>query len=257
MSEMEELAKKIEAEILKLSGSGTPGIKEELLVMRQEEAKKPKEERREATKLFGKYVQMVEAAKCVMTMPPVIDTHSANRGAKRSVAQLASLPLVDEELAGPKRMKILAVDDAFSMQKIMSKSLQLRGHYVVRAENGAMALDILGQTVDDGGDGKDGEGEEGDGGEGKRDGDGRDGSPFDVVLMDLQMPVMDGIEAIKQLRAAEARKGETGGAVRRQVVVAMSANNAAETKAEALAAGADYFITKPFTMDTFEDIFRV
>jgi len=247
MSEIEELAKKIEAEILKLSGSGTPEIKEELLVMRQVEAKKPKEERREATLLFEKFVQMVETAKCVMTcMPSVIDT--VKRGTKRPVATLASLPLVDEELAGPKRMKILAVDDALSMQKVVSKSLQLRGHSVVRAENGAMALDILGQLKDEGS--VDGDGDR----DGKRD---DCNSPFDVVLMDLQMPVMDGIEAIKQLRAAEARKGETGGAVRRQVVVAMSANNAAETKAEALAAGADYFITKPFTMDTFEDIFRV
>mmetsp|Transcript_11708 Transcript_11708/g.26329 ORF Transcript_11708/g.26329 Transcript_11708/m.26329 type:complete len:248 (-) Transcript_11708:180-923(-) len=247
MSEIEELAKKIEAEILKLSGSGTPEIKEELLVMRQVEAKKPKEERREATLLFEKFVQMVETAKCVMTcMPSVIDT--VKRGTKRPVATLASLPLVDEELAGPKRMKILAVDDALSMQKVVSKSLQLRGHSVVRAENGAMALDILGQLKDEGS--VDGDGDR----DGKRD---DCNSPFDVVLMDLQMPVMDGIEAIKQLRAAEARKGETGGAVRRQVVVAMSANNAAETRAEALIAGADYFIAKPFTMDTFEDIFRV
>ncbi|KAJ1435266.1 CheY-like superfamily [Ochromonadaceae sp. CCMP2298] len=252
MSEIEELAKKIEAEILKLSGSGTPEIKEELLVMRQVEAKKPKEERREATLLFEKFVQMVETAKCVMTcMPSVIDT--VKRGTKRPVATLASLPLVDEELAGPKRMKILAVDDALSMQKVVSKSLQLRGHSVVRAENGAMALDILGQLKDEGS--VDGDGDR----DGKRD---DCNSPFDVVLMDLQMPVMDGIEAIKQLRASEARKGakakeDGGGAVRRQVVVAMSANNAAETRAEALIAGADYFIAKPFTMDTFEDIFRV
>jgi CheY-like chemotaxis protein len=192
---------------------------------------------------------------------------------------LSNLPLSDEAMAVPKSMTILTVDDAVSTQKIVGKSLRLRGHSVVRAENGAKALAIIGEQLD-----REAE-------EGEDVGEGVLGSPFDVVLMDLQMPVMDGIEAIKQLRHVESAalamaqahiqaqaEGDgvgagtgvtatdgvgTGGAVRRavvrqrQIVVAMSTNLGDETREEALAAGADYFITKPFTVETFEDILRV
>jgi signal transduction histidine kinase/CheY-like chemotaxis protein len=64
------------------------------------------------------------------------------------------------------------------------------------------------------------------------------GRPFDLVLMDLQMPRLDGIEATRRIRAAEAGTGHTP-------VVGLSANGLAEDRNAGLAAGMDGFLLKP------------
>mmetsp|Transcript_36152 Transcript_36152/g.62340 ORF Transcript_36152/g.62340 Transcript_36152/m.62340 type:complete len:80 (+) Transcript_36152:2-241(+) len=71
------------------------------------------------------------------------------------------------------------------------------------------------------------------------------------------MPVLDGIEAIRRLRAAEEKQRgpssdtSTSGGGARQFVIALSANSDEETRREALAAGADAFVPKPFTYESF------
>jgi PAS domain S-box-containing protein len=65
---------------------------------------------------------------------------------------------------------------------------------------------------------------------------------FDVVLMDMQMPRMDGLTATRAIRALEA---DTGAA--RTPIVMLSANAMAEHQSEALAAGADLHVAKPIT----------
>jgi PAS domain S-box-containing protein len=65
---------------------------------------------------------------------------------------------------------------------------------------------------------------------------------FDVVLMDMQMPRMDGLTATRAIRALEA---ETGAA--RTPIIMLSANAMAEHQNEALAAGADLHVAKPIT----------
>ncbi|PVM77517.1 PAS domain-containing hybrid sensor histidine kinase/response regulator [Caulobacter radicis] len=67
------------------------------------------------------------------------------------------------------------------------------------------------------------------------------GAPFDLVLMDLQMPVMDGLTAIRAIRAEEARRDPGA----RTPVAVLSANAMDHHRAEALAAGADVHISKP------------
>jgi two-component system, sensor histidine kinase len=66
--------------------------------------------------------------------------------------------------------------------------------------------------------------------------------PFDVVLMDMQMPVMDGLSATRGIRAFEARTDRV-----RTPLVMLSANSMAEHREEALAAGADSHLAKPIT----------
>jgi len=66
---------------------------------------------------------------------------------------------------------------------------------------------------------------------------------FDVVLMDMQMPVMDGLTATRAIREVERA---TSGRLRTPVVM-LSANAMAEHRAEALAAGADAHVAKPVT----------
>ena len=71
-----------------------------------------------------------------------------------------------------------------------------------------------------------------------------DSASFDLVLMDMQMPVMDGLAATRALRALET---ERGGA--RTPIVMLSANAMAEHRHDALAAGADLHLPKPITAD--------
>jgi CheY-like chemotaxis protein len=63
---------------------------------------------------------------------------------------------------------------------------------------------------------------------------------FDIVLMDLQMPVMDGLTAIREIRKFELANGR-----RRTPVLAVTANAMSEHIAASRAAGADHHISKP------------
>ena len=66
---------------------------------------------------------------------------------------------------------------------------------------------------------------------------------WDIVLMDIQMPVMDGVTAVKLLREAERREGR-----RRTPIVAVTANAIAHQKVEYLAAGMDALVAKPIDL---------
>jgi CheY-like chemotaxis protein len=66
---------------------------------------------------------------------------------------------------------------------------------------------------------------------------------WDIVLMDIEMPVMDGPAAVKLMRDAERREGR-----RRTPVIAVTANALTQQKAEYLAADMDAVITKPIAL---------
>ena len=72
-------------------------------------------------------------------------------------------------------------------------------------------------------------------------------APFDLVLMDLQMPVMDGCSATRHLRAWEAQTG-----CRRLPVVALTAGAFEEDRQHCLDAGMDDVLTKPVAMDQLQ-----
>lgn len=66
------------------------------------------------------------------------------------------------------------------------------------------------------------------------------GSPYDVILMDVHMPGVDGLEAARRIRAAEADKGQP-----RTRIIALTANAYEEDREACLAAGMDGFLVKP------------
>lgn len=66
-----------------------------------------------------------------------------------------------------------------------------------------------------------------------------DRQAFDIILMDVQMPVMDGLEATRQIRAREQR---AGGHV---PIVALTANTSPQDQQMCLQAGMDDYIAKP------------
>ncbi len=133
-------------------------------------------------------------------------------------------------------LNILIVDDAPAILKMTGMMLKRLGHRTLTAENGEIAMQMVQDKWID------------------------DKFTFDVVLMDLQMPVMDGLEAMKRIRAMEEGVMNTSdiesfkvqfSKLPRQIIVGMSANSDHETSIEALACGADTFIAKPFTVETF------
>jgi len=126
------------------------------------------------------------------------------------------------------KLNILIVDDSPMIIKMISMMLRQKGHQVTAVENGALAVERLQkQWV-----------------EAK--------TCYDVVLMDLQMPVMDGLEATKRWREHEHNQLlDTTAPHYHQVIIGMSANSDNDTMEDAFVAGVDDFIKKPFSMDVF------
>ncbi|QIR15705.1 response regulator [Shewanella aestuarii] len=110
---------------------------------------------------------------------------------------------------------VLLVEDNFINQQVASELLKSAGYEVVMADNGKIALDLI------------------------------DTKPFDAVLMDIQMPVMDGLTA-----AAELRKRYTA---EQMPIIAMTAHAMSGDREKSLAAGMNAHITKPIVLNELFD----
>jgi CheY-like chemotaxis protein len=79
--------------------------------------------------------------------------------------------------------------------------------------------------------------------------------PFDLVLMDVQMPVMDGFEATALIREDE-RKDAAAGRVRRTPIVAMTAHAMSSDRQQCLQAGMDGYLSKPIVLKDLAETVR-
>lgn len=133
-------------------------------------------------------------------------------------------------------LRILLAEDTPSVAKITSMMLRRQKHHTAVAENGQIALEMLYKSETE------------------------EEKMFDVVLMDLQMPVMDGLEATRRIRAhereVENKRGSANHNLPHLVVIGVSANSDHETMEEALKAGIDDFLPKPFSMDAFKEVVK-
>jgi CheY-like chemotaxis protein len=111
--------------------------------------------------------------------------------------------------------------------------LQKQGHTVTIAENGAEALELITNQYSD-----------------------TSTHKFDVVLMDFQMPVMDGLEATWRIRALETLLNADCTAEKPfyQLIIGLSANSDDETVQLARSEGMDDFLEKPFKAAVFNEI---
>jgi len=105
-------------------------------------------------------------------------------------------------------LRVLIVEDITANQDIIKLFLRPEGCEILCASNGLEALDILNTQA------------------------------VDIILMDIRMPTMDGIEATHAIRGSDREYKNTP-------IIALTADVAAETNAACMAAGADIFLTKP------------
>lgn len=119
--------------------------------------------------------------------------------------------------------KILVVEDNLVNQKVLAKHLRKRGYDVATADHGEEALKSLFSMHRH---------------KGTKPG-------FDVCLLDVEMPVMDGITCVKEIRAAEAAGTLSG----HLPVIAVTANVRIEQADLATSAGVDGITTKPYRLD--------
>ena len=74
------------------------------------------------------------------------------------------------------------------------------------------------------------------------------GRPYDLVLMDVQMPGMDGLEAARRIRTAETQAGD-----RPVRMLALTANAQSDDRAACLAAGMDGLLVKPLDRERLRE----
>lgn len=123
-----------------------------------------------------------------------------------------------DESEAPGRLRVLAVEDNPANQMVVRCLLEPLGFDIVTADNGAEGVERFMLE------------------------------PFDMVLMDMQMPVMDGLEAMRRIRAAEAQSGR-----RRTPIVMLTANTTEAHHVKAMQAGADHLTAKPVTLQILLD----
>jgi CheY-like chemotaxis protein len=148
---------------------------------------------------------------------PVIAQSRAYDGSSDPVGQAAPAPAPEPAPGlrlGPLCGKLLLVEDNPVNQAVGVAMLRRLGVECVLAADGAQAVQRVREAV------------------------------FDIVLMDCQMPVMDGFEATAQIRRLPGRRGE------QLPIVALTANTMPDDEQRCLAAGMDAFLAKPYTLAT-------
>jgi two-component system sensor histidine kinase/response regulator len=112
-------------------------------------------------------------------------------------------------------LQILLAEDNLTNQFVVTSLLRKRGHFVAAAKDGKEALEAFRHQ------------------------------DFDLIVMDVQMPEMNGFEATAAIRKIEET---TGGHV---PIIALTAHSAEADRIECLAAGMDAFVSKPIDIDEF------
>ncbi len=131
------------------------------------------------------------------------------RRAKSVVAPVLANAL-SEMPALTRPLRVLVAEDYKVNQLIVQRILEKRGHCVTLVEDGQAAVDAVSRET------------------------------FDIVLMDIQMPVLGGLEATQEIRRREV------GTLRRVPIIALTANVSDCDRELCLAAGVGDYITKPF-----------
>jgi two-component system response regulator (stage 0 sporulation protein F) len=109
--------------------------------------------------------------------------------------------------------KVLVVDDQMGIRILLGEVLQSAGYDTLDAPNGATAIELVGQEQPD------------------------------VILLDMKMPGMDGLQTLKAIRGSESTAK----------IIMMTAYGELDLIQEAMAYGANSFLTKPFDIEAIRE----
>jgi CheY-like chemotaxis protein len=152
------------------------------------------------------------------------DLRQALDSALGTGGQTDALAARQNRQAAEARYRILLAEDNPVNQKLAIKQLEKQGHATQVAENGKLAVEAW-QTGD-----------------------------FDLILMDMMMPEMDGLEATRRIREIELAAGRN----HRIPIIAMTANAMTGDRERCLEAGMDGYVSKPVKPETlFMEMKRV
>ncbi|MCA9166606.1 MAG: response regulator [Planctomycetales bacterium] len=130
-----------------------------------------------------------------------------------------AVPVPTQNVVTQQELSILLVEDGWANQKLAAGLLKKWGHHVTIANNGQEAVDLVSSQAE----------------------------PFHLVLMDVQMPVMDGLEATRQIRRMEAAGG------RHLPILAMTAHVKTGDEQRCLEAGMDGYLSKPIRREQLQE----
>ena len=137
-----------------------------------------------------------------------------------AIRHALKIPVPSEKPSSPgseqeeaRGLRVLLVEDNRVNQKLALRLLGKMGHHATLATNGREALDLVQKNM------------------------------FDLILMDIQMPEMDGYTATKAIRERQRQSGV------RVPIIAMTANTMSGDREKCLAGGMDDYLSKPILMD--------
>ncbi len=145
-----------------------------------------------------------------ITIPARIPADCDVKSADRSDKNMAS-----EAMPAARAMHILAADDHPVNQQVLKLFLASAGHEVVMVENGQLAVEAM------------------------------DMHSFDAIIMDIEMPVMDGVAATKAIRARTGADSETP-------IIAVTAHALSGDREKYLDAGMNDYVSKPFNQEELQ-----
>ncbi|MBF0293986.1 MAG: response regulator [Magnetococcales bacterium] len=143
-----------------------------------------------------------------VTLPFLLDAGLAQMPAKKR-AEALQAPVASAKFS------VLVVDDVPGNRQVLQAHWEQAGHRVTLAASGREAVDLYFK-----------------------------GHHFDLILMDIQMPEMDGLEATRTIRGLERTRGQ-----QRIPIVAVTAHALVEERARCLEAGCDHCLIKPVRKD--------
>ena len=118
----------------------------------------------------------------------------------------------------PRDRTVLIVEDSDDARYFMRLSLEQLGYLIIEAENGARAVEIAQLELPD------------------------------IILMDLSLPILDGIAATERIRASDGLQGVP--------IIAVTAHQETDFRVGAKAAGFDAYVTKPIDIDFLGDLIQ-